>query len=89
MRDLFRRLSDARPTAASGLVLVLVASLAVAGVLAYQAITAARQRRAVSDAMLRQYAQLAGWEFSRQARRNMPISRRPAPAGSRQAASRA
>src|SRR5687768_17842636 len=69
MRQLLRRLSDARPTAASGLVLVLVASLAVAGVLAYQAISAARQRQAVSEAMLRQYAQLAAWEFSREARR--------------------
>ncbi len=50
---------------------VLVASVVVASMLAFQAITAARSRQAVSEAMLRQYAQLAAWEFSRAARRNI------------------
>ena len=50
---------------------VLVASVVVASMLAFQAISAARSRQAVSDAMLRQYAQLAAWEFSRAARRNI------------------
>src|SRR5688572_7695048 len=50
---------------------VLIASVVVATVLAFQAITAARSRQAVSDAMLRQYAQLAAWEFSRAARRDI------------------
>ena len=50
---------------------VLVASVVVATLLAFQAITAARSRQAVSDAMLRQYAQLAAWEFSRAARRDI------------------
>jgi signal transduction histidine kinase len=50
-------------------VAVLVASMLVAGALAWQAVAAARQRQAVSEAMLRQYAQLAAWEFSREARR--------------------
>ena len=50
---------------------VLIASVVVATLLAFQAITAARSRQAVSDAMLRQYAQLAAWEFSRAARRDI------------------
>src|SRR5688572_29661779 len=50
---------------------VLIASVVVATMLAFQAITAARSRQAVSDAMLRQYAQLAAWEFSRAARRDI------------------
>ena len=50
---------------------VLIASVVVATLLAFQAISAARSRQAVSDAMLRQYAQLAAWEFSRAARRDI------------------
>ena len=50
---------------------VLIASVVVATMLAFQAISAARSRQAVSDAMLRQYAQLAAWEFSRAARRDI------------------
>jgi signal transduction histidine kinase len=50
---------------------VLIASVVVATMLAFQAITAARSRQAVSDAMLRQYAELAAWEFSRAARKNI------------------
>jgi signal transduction histidine kinase len=53
------------------IVVVLVASMIVTGVLATQAIVAARQRRAISQAMLRQYAQLAAAEFARQARRDV------------------
>ena len=52
-------------------VAVLVASMLVAGALAWQAVTAARQRQAASDAMLRQYAQLAAWEFAREARKQI------------------
>src|SRR5688572_10410799 len=44
-------------------VAVLIASMVVAGALAWQAATAARHRQAASDAMLRQSAQLAAWEF--------------------------
>jgi signal transduction histidine kinase len=50
---------------------VLIASVVVATMLAFQAISAARSRQAVSDAMLRQYAQLAAWEFARAARRDI------------------
>ena len=50
---------------------VLVASVVVASLLAFQAITAARSRQAVSDAMLRQYAELAAWEYSRASRREI------------------
>lgn len=50
---------------------VLVASVLVASLLAFQAIAAARSRQAVSDAMLRQYAELAAWEFSREARKQI------------------
>ena len=53
------------------IILTLVASMVVGAVLAAQAIVAARERRAISEAMLRQYAQLAAWEFSRQARRDI------------------
>src|SRR5688500_13593464 len=54
-------------TATTVVMTVLVASVIVAGLLAWQATVAAQQRRAVSDAMVRQYAQLASWEFSREA----------------------
>jgi signal transduction histidine kinase len=50
---------------------VLVASVAVASLLAFEAISAARSREAVSNAMLRQYAELAAWEFSRAARQQI------------------
>ena len=53
------------------IVTVLVASMIVAGALAWQAVAAARQRQAVSEAMVRQYAELAAWEFSREARKNI------------------
>ena len=57
-----------RVTPARVIVGVLVASAIVAALLAFQAVTAARSREAVSNAMLRQYAELAAWEFSRTAR---------------------
>ena len=63
-----------RRTEGAILVAVLIASMLVGVVLASQAITASRQRRAVSEAVLRQYAQLAGWEFSRQAQRDVEDS---------------
>jgi signal transduction histidine kinase len=57
---------------------VLIASVLVALMLAFQAISAARSRQAVTDAMLRQYAELAATEFARAARRSidMSVSRR-------------
>lgn len=58
-------------TATTVVTAVLIASVIVASVLAWQAVTAARQRRAVSEAMLREYAQLAAWEFSREARKEI------------------
>jgi signal transduction histidine kinase len=58
-------------TPARMIVGVLVASAVVASLLAFQAITAARSREAVSNAMLRQYAELAAWEFSREARKQI------------------
>ena len=70
MWSVFRRLGRGSHHT-SAVAMFLMASLAVAIVLASQAIVAARQRRAVSAAMLRQYAQLATWEFSRQARRDI------------------
>src|SRR5215213_2679598 len=51
--------------------LVLVASVAVATALARQAMTAAEQRQAVIDSMLRNYARLAAWEFSREAEKDI------------------
>ncbi len=53
---------------------VLVASVLVAAVLAWQAMVAGQQRRAVSDAMVRQYAQLAGWEFAREAGKDIEVA---------------
>lgn len=57
---------------------VLIASVLVALVLAFQAISSARSRQAITDAMLRQYAELAATEYARAARRGveMSISRR-------------
>jgi signal transduction histidine kinase len=72
MRNPFRSLGN--PDAAPLIIIVLLASMAVAAVLASQAIGAARERRAISEAMLRQYAQLAAWEFARQARRDIEQS---------------
>jgi signal transduction histidine kinase len=71
MSSLLRRVLTHAPRAGAFLVVVLLASLAVAVVLAYQAITAARHGQAVAEAMRRQYAELALWEFSRQARREV------------------
>lgn len=62
-----RRVSQA----SSVVVVVLVASTVVAAVLASQAIAAARQRAAISEAMLRQYAQLATLEYARTVRRDV------------------
>ena len=62
------------PTASSIIVVVLIASTMVAAALAFQAVAAARRGRAISEAMLRQYAELAAWEFSRQARRSIDES---------------
>lgn len=53
---------------------VLIASVVVAMLLAFQAITAARSRQAVREAMLRQYGQLAASEFARIARRDIETS---------------
>jgi signal transduction histidine kinase len=65
-----RRLSGyGRPGAASLVMLALLASLAVTVALAKQAIGSSRERAAISAAMLRQYAQLAAWEFAREVRR--------------------
>src|SRR5688572_16196425 len=55
-------------------IVVLVASMAVAVLLALQAFQAAREREAIGEAMLRQYAQLAAWEYSRLARRDIEQS---------------
>jgi signal transduction histidine kinase len=74
MRNPFRW-PGSDPTGTSSLIVaVLIGSMVVAGVLAAQAIVAARERRAISEAMLRQYAELAAWEFSRQARRDIEQS---------------
>ena len=51
--------------------LVLVATLAVAGALAYQAQYTARSHRATAENVLRDYATFASWEFSRLVRREM------------------
>jgi signal transduction histidine kinase len=61
-------------TAGTVVVLVLLASVGVASVLAWRAIAEARQRQQVSAAMLRQYAQLAAWEFSREARKDIEMA---------------
>ena len=42
--------------------------------LAFQAISAARSRQAVSDAMLRQYARLAAWDYARESRKDIDAS---------------
>ena len=74
MRNPFRWPGRDTPGTSSLIVVVLIGSLVVAAVLATQAIVAARERRAISEAMLRQYAELAAWEFSRQARRDIEQS---------------
>ena len=63
-----------RFTATSFVMLVLVGSVAVAGVLARQVMTAEQQRRQVTDTMLRDYARLAAWEFSREATRDIEMA---------------
>jgi signal transduction histidine kinase len=60
---------EGRVSSTAVVVGVLIASVVVASLLAVQAINAARSRQAVSDAMLRQYAQLAAWEYSQEARK--------------------
>jgi signal transduction histidine kinase len=74
MRNPFRWPGRDAPGTSSLIVVVLIGSIVVAAVLAMQAIVAARERRAISEAMLRQYAELAAWEFSRQARRDIEQS---------------
>ena len=56
------------------LVAVLVASLVVGLVLASKAMSASRNRQVLSEAVLRQYGQLAAWEFSRLAERDIEDS---------------
>jgi hypothetical protein len=53
------------------IVLLLAATLAVAGALAYQAQYAVRSHRAAAENVLRDYATFASWEFSRLARREL------------------
>ena len=50
------------------LTVFLALSLALAGGLAYQAVDAARSHRATAESVLRGYARIAAWEFSRRAR---------------------
>jgi signal transduction histidine kinase len=71
VKALVQRLTRPAVSATSVIVTVLIASVGVATVLASQAIAAARQRQAVSETMLREYAQLAAWEFSREARKDI------------------
>jgi len=63
-------MSGRRPGSAL-IVVLLVATLAVAGALAYQAQDAARSHRATAENVLRDYATFASWEFSRLARREL------------------
>jgi signal transduction histidine kinase len=51
------------------IVLLLILAVAATTVLAYQAQQAARSHRATAESVLRDYAEFAGWEFSRLARR--------------------
>jgi signal transduction histidine kinase len=73
LAPLVRRAIRGGMTATTVVMTVLVASVIVGGVLAWQATVSARQRRAVSDAMLHQYAQLAAWEFSREAGQQIDV----------------
>ena len=56
------------------LVAVLVASLFVGIVIASKAMSASKHRQALGQAVLRQYSQLAAWEFSRLAQRDIDDS---------------
>lgn len=69
--DLRTRAAESFFTSTTVVVTVLIASMVVAGLLAFQAISMARSRQAVSEAMLREYADLAAWEFSREARKDV------------------
>jgi hypothetical protein len=53
------------------IVALLLSTLAVAGVLAYQAQRAARSHRVTAENVLRDYAVFASWEFARLARREL------------------
>ena len=74
MRSLLDRTWRSSQRSSRLVIVVLVASMGVAAVLALQAIQAARERHAISEATLRQYAQLAAWEYSRVARRDIEQS---------------
>ncbi|HEX5830988.1 MAG TPA: HAMP domain-containing sensor histidine kinase [Gemmatimonadaceae bacterium] len=50
---------------------LLLGVLALAAVLAYQAVDAARSNRERAESTLRDYARFAAWEFSQHARRNV------------------
>jgi signal transduction histidine kinase len=50
------------------LVGLLVATLALSGAMAYEALDAVRSHRATAESTLRDYAGIAAWEFSRRAR---------------------
>src|SRR5262245_5234426 len=58
---------DREEIRAAGVVFLLLASLALTGVLVWQAADAARSHRAATDAVLRDFAGLAGEEFVRRA----------------------
>lgn len=61
-------------TASSVVTLVLVGSVVVTTMLAWQAMKAGEQRQAVIDAMLRDYARLAAYEFIREAGKDIEMS---------------
>jgi signal transduction histidine kinase len=71
-----RRLQPGRTSATSTTIvmLVLVGSVAVATALAWQAMEAEQQRLTVSGSMIREYARLAAWEFSRQATKDVELA---------------
>jgi signal transduction histidine kinase len=50
------------------LVVLLVLTLALSTALAYEALDAARSHRATAESTLRDYAEIAAWEFTRRAR---------------------
>src|SRR6185503_17911543 len=61
------RLRDREALRSTGVVVLLIASLVLAVVLAWQAADAARSHRAATAAVLRDFAALAGTEFVRRA----------------------
>jgi signal transduction histidine kinase len=65
---MFRRRAGSRSTL---IVVLLVATLAMTAVLAYQALQAARSHRVAAENVLRDYAAFAAWELSRVARREL------------------